>query len=194
MTILEKLLELDKKLFILINNDLTSDFLNTVLPFTRNAIFWIPLYLFILIFILINFRKSGLYWVLLIVATATVTDIVSSHIIKENIMRLRPCQDPAMASQMNFLLNYCPQSSSFTSSHATTHFGFAAFVFFSLRRFFGKWLALFFLWAAIISYAQVYVGVHYPLDILCGGLIGLTIGYTTAQIFNRHFGLSFTDH
>ncbi len=190
MTILEKLLELDKKLFILINNDLTSDFLNTVLPFTRNAIFWIPLYFFLLIFILINFKKSGLFWILAAIATAAATDIVSSHIIKENIMRLRPCQDPAMANQVNFLLNYCPQSSSFTSSHATSHFGFAAFVFFTLRRFFGKWLSFFFLWAGIISYAQIYVGVHYPLDIFCGAIIGSTIGFIAAKIFNRHFELN----
>lgn len=194
MTILEKLLELDKKIFLLINNDLTSDFLNTILPFTRNAIFWIPLYLFLLIFILTNFRKSGLYWVLVAVAVATATDIVSSHIIKENIFRLRPCQDPAMINQMHFLLNYCPQSSSFTSSHATSHFGFATFVFLTLNRFSGKWISIFFLWAAIISYAQVYVGVHYPLDVICGGLIGSAIGYMFAKIFNRHFGLTLTDH
>jgi membrane-associated phospholipid phosphatase len=187
--ILDKLLELDKKLFLIINNDLTSDFLNTVLPFTRNSIFWIPLYLFILIFVLTNFKKTGLFWVLLAVATAAATDIVSSHIIKENIMRLRPCQNPLMINRINFLLNYCPQSSSFTSSHATSHFGFAAFLFFTLRRFSGKWLFIIFLWAAVISYAQVYVGVHYPLDIFCGALVGTSIGFLMAKLFNRYFVL-----
>ncbi len=189
MSFLESLLALDKKLFIIINNDLTTDFLNTVLPFTRNAITWIPLYLFLFIFIFSNFGKSGLFWILIAAATAASTDIVSSLIIKENIFRLRPCQDPSMAGHVNFLLNYCPQSSSFTSSHATTHFGLAMFFYHTLKNYTGKWVRLFFLWAATISYAQVYVGVHYPLDIFCGAIVGLLIGFFTAKIFDRYFSL-----
>lgn len=189
MSFLESLLALDKKLFLIINNDLTSDFLNTILPFTRNSITWIPLYLFLFIYILSNFKKTGLMWILIAAATAASTDIVSSLIIKENIFRLRPCQDPSMVGHVHFLLQYCPQSSSFTSSHATTHFGLAMFFYKTLKQQAGKWSALFFLWATAIAYAQVYVGVHYPLDVFCGAIIGSLIGFYSSIIFKNNFSL-----
>ena len=91
-------------------------------------------------------------------------------------------------SHVRLLLDHCSGGYSFTSSHATNHFGFSVYVFVTLRSIFHKWSYLFLFWAASVSYAQVYVGVHYPLDILCGALIGATIGYATSQIFIRKAG------
>jgi undecaprenyl-diphosphatase len=86
-------------------------------------------------------------------------------------------------------VGYRPQSSSFTSSHAANHFGMAIFLYLTLKNDFGKWPLLFFLWAFSISFAQVYVGVHYPLDVTCGALIGILIGYLCGKSFNRNYGL-----
>ncbi len=94
-----------------------------------------------------------------------------------------------MADSVRFLLNYKPISSSFTSSHATNHFGIAAFLYYSLKDIFGKWPRIFFLWAFLIGYAQVYVGVHYPGDIIAGALIGILLGYLWAKVFNKYIGL-----
>jgi len=58
-----------------------------------------------------------------------------------------------------------------------------------LKKIVGPWAWLLFLWAASICYAQVYVGVHYPLDVICGSLVGLLIGYITATVFNKSKGL-----
>jgi len=63
----------------------------------------------------------------------------------------------------------------------------ATFIVLTLKQYIGKWKWLFIAWAAIISYAQVYVGVHYPFDILCGALIGSGIGYTVAKFFLSRF-------
>ena len=123
------------------------------------------------------------------VGTVILCDFVSSKIIKENIMHIRPCNDPAIAGWVHVLVGYRPQSSGFTSSHATNHFGMAMFIFFTLRTHFKKWPALLFLWAFSISFAQVYVGVHYPLDVICGGLIGILIGYLSGKSFNKNYGL-----
>jgi undecaprenyl-diphosphatase len=80
-----------------------------------------------------------------------------------------------MAFQIRFLAKYCGSNPSFTSSHALNHFAFAAFVVNSFKGI-SKWIYLLFVWAAIISYSQVYVGVHYPSDVIAGGLLGTLLG------------------
>jgi len=130
-----------------------------------------------------------LWWALFFICLAACCDLVSSKLIKENIMRARPCRHPEIADHVRFLVNYCPQSSSFTSSHATNHFGMATFIYFTLRSYTSNWLALFFLWAAMIAYAQVYVGVHFPLDVTSGAVLGIFIGYLMSVIFNKKMGL-----
>ncbi|GAC1418696.1 MAG: hypothetical protein NVS9B7_07970 [Flavisolibacter sp.] len=77
---------------------------------------------------------------------------------------------------VRFLVAYCPQSSSFTSSHAANHFGMAAFVSTALKPLIGPWIYLTYFWAFLIVYAQIYVGVHFPLDVIAGAIIGLVIG------------------
>lgn len=184
---MEELLHLDTALFKLINGRLQNSVFDFVLPILRNSMCWVPLYLFLMIFAIVNFKKNVWWWILFAVATAGLTDIISSDLIKENIFRLRPCHDPELA---RCLVSYCPQSSSFTSSHATNHFGLACFFFLTLRELPLLWRRAFFAWAGIIILAQVYVGVHYPLDVLAGGVVGLVFGYLSGMTFNRVFGLS----
>jgi len=189
MNILKRVIELDHQLFFAINGKWSNAFFDSVLPYTRESIIWLPLYLFLLVFIWMNFGKQGLWWALFFICLAACCDLVSSKLIKENIMRARPCRHPEIADHVRFLVNYCPQSSSFTSSHATNHFGMATFIYFTLRSYTSKWLALIFLWAAMIAYAQVYVGVHFPLDVTSGALLGIFIGYLMSVIFNKKMGL-----
>ena len=73
------------------------------------------------------------------------------------------------------------------SSHAANHFAMAMFIYSTLKNYIGKWLGLLFVWAFFIAYAQVYVGVHYPIDVICGGLFGSVIGYGWAKFFQKHF-------
>ena len=154
----------------------------------RESIIWLPLYLFLLVFILMNFGIRGLLWSLGLICAASICDIISSHVIKEQIMRIRPCRSPDIAHQVRFLVAYCPQSSSFISSHAANHFGVSMFIYVTLRQYI-SWTWLFFVWAAVISYAQVYVGVHFPGDVFCGGLAGCFLGYVPARLFNKYFSL-----
>lgn len=187
---MNKILETDKGLFKLINGAWHNDLFDTVMPFLRNANFWMPLYLFLFVFALANFKKNTWWWVLFAAGTVILTNFFSSDIIKENIFRLRPCNDPQLADSIRVLAGYRPQSSSFTSSHATNHFGMAAFFYFTLRKFIGGWGLLFFFWAASICYAQVYVGVHFPLDTISGGMIGFVFGYLSARSFNKNYDLA----
>lgn len=183
------LLHLDKELFKLINGRWHNDLFDAIMPIIRNSLLWYPFYLFLIVFILVNYKKHVWWWICFAACTAVLTNFISSDIIKENIIRTRPCNDPELGNSVRFLLNYRPQSSSFTSSHATNHFGLAAFFYFTLKNSIGKWAYLFFFWAFIIVYAQVYVGVHYPIDIICGGLIGFVFGYLSARSYNNNYGL-----
>lgn len=184
------LIRFDHALFGLLNNDWHNAWFDTWMPFMRNPQFWAPLYFFLIVFSLFNFGKQKWWWILFAALTAIITNYVSSDLVKEHIIRLRPCNNPQMSDTVRFLLNYRPQSSSFTSSHAANHFGLATFLYFTLKNRYGKWPLLFFAWAFIIGYAQIYVGVHFPLDIVGGTLIGLVFGYLSASIFNKYYGLS----
>lgn len=172
-----------------INQDWSNSFLDALAPYLRETLFWIPLYLFLLLFVSINFKAKGLWWIVGFILVAALSDLISSQLIKQNIFRLRPCRDMEVMQQIRFFVNYCPGSSSFTSSHATSHFAQAVFFYCTLRHVIGKWALLFFLWAFSIAYTQVYVGVHYPFDVISGGLLGCGIGFALTKLFHNRVGM-----
>jgi undecaprenyl-diphosphatase len=93
-----------------------------------------------------------------------------------------------MIGLIRVLASYCPVSSSFTSSHAANHFGLATFLSVTLYPYARKWIYLTYLWAFLIIYAQIYVGVHYPIDVLAGALIGVMAGLLTSWIYQKKWG------
>ena len=188
-SLLHKLEQWDQWLFIQINNHQSNSFFDSVLPYLRIAYFWTPLYLFLLVFIPTNFKSRGWWWCVFFLCTVSLCDMTSSQLVKVAFERWRPCADPNFFQYVRLLVDRCSGTYSFTSSHAANHFGMATFIFLTLRPVIGKWTWLAFLWAAIIGYAQVYVGVHYPFDVLAGGLLGCGLGYAVAVFFNNYAGL-----
>lgn len=186
---LQSILSYDRALFTHINGQWHHPFLDWLLPLLRNSPVWVPLYLFTILFLVINFKKNGWWLVLFAVTTALVANFISSDIIKNNIYRLRPCNDSSMADGIRVLVGYRPQSSSFTSSHAVNHFAVASLLFTTLKKQLGSAMWLWFVWAGSIAYAQVYVGVHFPLDVTCGAIIGILIGYLPGKLYNKRFDL-----
>ena len=188
ISVWKKLEAFDQWLFELINSHWTNPVFDAVMPFLRQPIHWAPLYLFVLAFAAINFKTKGLWWIVLFLCTVALTDMTGTYIFKNNFQRPRPCSDPDFFSHVRLLLKQCSGSSSFISNHAANHFGMAVFFFVTFRHLFRRWCWLAIGWAAAISYAQVYVGVHYPLDVLGGGLTGTAWGLFTATLFNKRFG------
>lgn len=189
--LLDRLLDLDRGWFLKINTEWTGAAGDLIFPVLRYPKSWIPLYAFLLGYAVFRFRWKALPWILFAVICITLTDQVSSHILKGFFGRLRPCQQPGLKEMARLLVDHCPVNASFTSSHAVNHFGIATFFFFSLRPYFKGWSWAFFLWAASICYAQVYVGVHYPADVLCGALLGFLLGLVPTFFFRKYFSFQY---
>lgn len=185
--ILRPLLQFDHWLFHKVNQDWTNGFFDLMMPFVRQQEFWYPFYLFLLVFALYNFGIKGCWWAITLIMTVILSDLASSFVIKSFFFRFRPCSNPELMDQVRVLVNYCPTNSSFTSSHACNHFAAAWFIFITLNQT-GSWRWLLFAWASVICYAQVYVGVHFPLDITGGAILGSAIGYGMSTFFRKQFG------
>lgn len=181
--------QFDYRLFAKMNGQWHNSFFDVFFPFIREPAVWVPFYFFLVVFATINFKARGWFWVLFFLLNVMLSDYVSSTLIKDHFLRLRPCRDPYLFGHIRFLVAYCPVSSSFTSSHAVNHFAAAMFIFTTFRKFVSPKWAILFLWAFAISYAQVYVGVHFPFDIFCGAIVGVILGYIPAKIFNNTIGL-----
>jgi undecaprenyl-diphosphatase len=175
------MLEFDKKLFFLINNGLSNPVFDFIFPFLREPYFWAPVYFFFAIFFVVNYKKTAYSLIFFAIITFILSDQLSAHVIKPYIGRLRPCQDVSLASQINLLIP-CGSGYSFPSSHATNHFGFSTFLIVTLHKKI-KWLRpSVILWAFSVCFAQVYVGVHYPLDVFFGGTLGVFIGLLVGEL------------
>lgn len=186
---METLLQFDESLFFIINHDWHTAWLDVLMPFWRNKLFWIPLYIFLVSFSILNFKKQGLYFIFAALITVGMADSVSSQLIKKTVQRERPCNQEDMRSQVKLLIR-CGSGYSFTSSHAANHFALATFISLTLGGIIKGIRIPLFLWAGIISFAQVYVGVHFPLDVISGGILGIFIGWIVAKFFSKRIQLN----
>jgi undecaprenyl-diphosphatase len=187
LTIFSPLLRFDHWLFNKINQDWIYPAFDLIMPVVRQEEIWFPLYLFLLVFVLYNFRMRGYWWCASLVMTVIISDLTSSSLIKSLIFRYRPCQDPVLMDGVRLLANYCPSRSGFPSSPACNHFAAACFIFITLNQT-GSWRWLLFFWALIISYGQIYVGVQYPLDVAGGVVLGSAMGMGMSTFFRMQFG------
>ncbi len=189
-----RLIEWDHALFEKINAGWTNPFFDWLMPWVRVSLNWAPLYLFLLVFVLVNFKVKGLWWAVFFLATVALTDMTGTYAIKHVVERIRPCNNPEVLQHIRLLARQCAGGYSFISNHAANHFGMAAFFLISFRHVLGRWAWIAIGWAALISYAQVYVGVHYPSDVLAGAALGIVMGISTGSLFNKRFGFAIFGH
>ncbi|MBK8564271.1 MAG: phosphatase PAP2 family protein [Saprospiraceae bacterium] len=178
------LLQLDETLFFWVNISCQNAFFDWLMPLLRNKLIWVPFYVFIASFLLLNFQRKGLVAVLALLLAVALADNISSQLVKKSVQRLRPCK--VMEPQREMYLRVpCGSGYSFPSSHATNHFAIATYLLLLLGKLF-KWVKLpLLLWATFIAFAQVYVGVHYPFDVIGGALLGILIGWGMYLLFTK---------
>lgn len=186
---LELLKEWDTSLFLGINNGWQNPVMDWLCPWLREARLWIPLYILAAWFSWKQFGKQTLWIFLAAGLLVLISDQFSANLIKHTFERLRPCNDPILRTKVHLLV-HCGSGYSFMSAHATNHFAVAMFFSRVFRQRLPNLWPFAFLWAAAIALSQVYVGVHYPFDILCGALTGMLFGYLMARLLTQKLKLN----
>ena len=171
---LSQLEQLDQQLFLWLNGH-HSPFWDPIWGAITGKLTFIPLYLLLMGYLLWRHRWQGLVMIVVMVVAVVAADQFTSAFMKPFFARPRPCHEPNLAGLVH-TLNHCGGKYGFASSHAANTFALATFAWLLLRKNL-RWIWLAFVWAAIVSYSRIYVGVHYPADIMIGGTVGAILGW-----------------
>lgn len=153
------------------------------MPIITEGKTWIPLYILIVLFFIIKFQYKSWIPLVILAACVGISDKGSAGIIKPLVERTRPCNEVGVKARVVGV--ECRNSFSFPSSHATNHLCIAMFLTILFRKEKWYWHISWFIWAILIAYSRIYVGVHYPLDIIGGGILGAVIGYCGGKLTLR---------
>ena len=166
---IDKLNQFDIHLFLWLNGRYTP-WLDPIMIWITERNSWFPLYALLIGWLIFEYRKQAIGFILTIIFSVALADQVASSVFKPLIHRLRPCHELTLQTFIHPVME-CGGQYGFVSSHAATTFALAASLWFMLGKQ-HRWLWLGFLWAAIVSYSRIYVAAHYPLDVLAGTGVG----------------------
>lgn len=170
---------LDQQLFLFLNS-LNSPFWDQIMNMLTGKTIWIPLYLAILIYLGVKYKRKFLIILLFIILAATMADQISV-LIKNAVERPRPCHEPALEGLVHTFNGYCGGAFGFVSSHATNSFNVALISLLFIRK---RWFTIgIIIWALVIGYTRIYLGVHYPGDVVCGSVLGAAIGWLNYRLY-----------
>lgn len=179
---IQRLIDIDKQVMLALNGS-DSLYMDGVMKIFTTTSVWIPVAAVLLFIVLKNNTPRGsLLTVLAVALTILACDQISSGLIKPIVARLRPSHDPSFMHLIDTFNGYRSGSYSFTSSHACNSFGIFTIIALIIRN---RALSLsLLLWACINSFSRIYLGVHYPGDILCGAIVGIVIGSIIFLIYH----------
>lgn len=180
--IVDKIEYWDQQLFLFLNG-LHVSFLDQAMYWISEKYTWIPFYALILVFLFWHFKYRAFYLLLGIGLVILFADQLTSGFMKPFFERPRPCHEPDLAGLV-FQVAGCGGKFGFASSHAANTFGLAMFLWLTFKKNY-VWVSLIFLWATVVSFSRIYLGVHYPLDIVVGGLLGVLIAWLVFLLIRK---------
>ena len=178
---MDQLIQLDKDLFIFLNN-LGNPQWDGFWLFMTEKFYQIPLYLVLLLFFFRNYGSKGTVITLLLVAVLIAASDQLANLSKYVIFqRPRPCRAEGVSEFTRFIAHHCGRYGYF-SGHATNSLALAIFTGYTLRNKVKFIFPFMLIWAFIVSYSRIYVGVHYPLDVVTGMVAGTILGYAAYKV------------
>ena len=189
--ILDYIVDIDINLFLFLNG-INSSFWDSFFYVVTGRVFWIPFLLGLLFLAYLRVGWKVVYVLLFMGVAMGLADVISVKLFKEVFERLRPCHNPIITDLVHTVNGHCGGQFGFVSSHATNSFSLAVFAGLLFKRKFRFVMPVMLFWAVLVSYSRIYVGVHFPLDVFCGGMLGVIIAYLVYQLFlfsNQKFNL-----
>ena len=179
-SLLDTLNHWDSELFLLLNGG-HNGFWDFVMWWASDKYIWIPVYALFLFLLWRKFKNN--VWIIMIFAALLVflSDQISVHLFKDVFQRLRPCHEPALEGMVHIVNGTCGGSYGFYSSHATNIFAISVFVISLLKILRPCAIIGIIGWAMLIIYSRIYLGVHYPFDVIAGALAGSLLGWMMAR-------------
>ena len=169
---MEEIILEDKQAMIFLNN-LGSSTFDPFWILVSEKWFWIPLYVIFLYFLYKNFNKKSLFYILLFVALGITASDQIANIFKFGFERLRPCHDPSLEDLLREVK--CGGKFGFYSAHSSNSFFVATYLTILLGKKIKQLPYFLFVWAAIVAYSRVYLGMHFPGDIIIGAIMGILL-------------------
>ncbi len=177
---MEFLNHFDKELFLFLNS-FHSPLWDYFFWFFSGTIVWIPLYVSVLYVVIKQMGIKSIWIIVAIALTITLCDQIASGFFKPYFERLRPSHDPELKNIVYLLNGFKAGKFGFISSHAANSFGLATLISLLFKR---RWLIFFFfVWAVVNSYSRIYLGLHYPGDILVGAIVGIISGWLSFKLY-----------
>ena len=181
---LDRLIQADIQLFTFLNG-LHASWMDPIMWWISERSPWIPFYVFLIVMMIGRLKwKKGLIAVVSIVLVVVIADRFTSGFMKPYFERPRPSHEKRIRDQVHVLTNpngdeYRGGAYGFASSHSANAFGMAMFMFLLFR---GRWRWMF-AWAFVVAYSRIYLGVHYPGDIIVGGLVGILAAWGVFKLY-----------